>query len=172
MDRAILKLKKCAPFQNITWQRKLFSERSEETILTEFHPLKLFPFLIYEPAHDKTNKIACAPSKVRSAWASAQSDQSSLCAHWIAKDPSFLHAESEDWLDWADAQADLSLGWVHMPFCWFCHALAHVREKALDHATNQSRYVRIHNVWIYIELGQYSCLTHFHSAVAVHRIQY
>ena len=22
------------------------------------------------------------------------------------------------------AQADLSLPWVHMPFCWFCHALA------------------------------------------------
>ena len=39
--------------------------------------------------------MACAPSK-RSAWASAQSDQSLLCAHWIAKDPSFLHADSED----------------------------------------------------------------------------
>ena len=26
--------------------------------------------------------------------------------------------------DWADAQADLSLRWAHMPFCWFCHAAA------------------------------------------------
>ena len=26
------------------------------------------------------------------------------------------------WSDWADAQADLSLHWPHMPFCWFCHA--------------------------------------------------
>ena len=27
---------------------------------------------------------------------------------------------------WAVAQADLSLRWAHMPFCWFYHALAHV----------------------------------------------
>ena len=39
---------------------------------------------MYEPPHDKTNKVACAPSEVRSAWASAQSDQSSLCALWVA----------------------------------------------------------------------------------------
>ena len=31
---------------------------------------------------------------------------------------------SEDWLDWADAQADPSLRWAHMPFCWFCHEAA------------------------------------------------
>ena len=24
----------------------------------------------------------------------------------------------------ADAQADLSLRWAHMPFCWFCHEAA------------------------------------------------
>ena len=31
-----------------------------------------------------------------SAWASAQSDQSSLCAQWVAKDPSCLHVDSKD----------------------------------------------------------------------------
>ena len=25
----------------------------------------------------------------------------------------------------ADAQADLSLRWAHMPFCWFYHVVAH-----------------------------------------------
>ena len=52
----------------------------------------------YEPAHDKTNKIeVCqAKSRLRSAWASAQSDQSLLCTQWVAKDPSFLYADSED----------------------------------------------------------------------------
>ena len=25
-----------------------------------------------------------------------------------------------------DAQADLSLCWAHMPFCWFCHEAAHI----------------------------------------------
>ena len=28
------------------------------------------------------------------------------------------------WSDWADAQADLSLRWAHISFCWFCHEAA------------------------------------------------
>ena len=43
----------------------------------------------------------------------------SLCIQWVAKDPSFLHADSEDWSDWADAQADLSLRWAHTHFVGF-----------------------------------------------------
>ena len=38
----------------------------------------------------------CAQRKLRSAWASAQSDQSSLCTPWVAKDPMVLHADSKD----------------------------------------------------------------------------
>ena len=30
------------------------------------------------------------------------------------------------WPDWADAQADLSLRWAHISFCWFFHAAAHL----------------------------------------------
>ena len=37
-----------------------------------------------------------AKRRLRSAWASAKSDQSLLCAQWEAKDPSVLHADSED----------------------------------------------------------------------------
>ena len=48
-----------------------------------------------------------------------------LYTQLVAKDPSFLHADSKDWLDWANAQADLSLCWAYMPFCWFCHEAAH-----------------------------------------------
>ena len=36
---------------------------------------------IIEPPHDKTNKVACAPSEDRSAWTPAQSDQSLRCLH-------------------------------------------------------------------------------------------
>ena len=43
-------------------------------------------FYKYEPQHDKTNKMTCVPSEDSdqpghppTAWASAQSDQSSLC---------------------------------------------------------------------------------------------
>ena len=35
----------------------------------------------FEPPRDTTNKVACAPSVDRSAWASAQSDQSLRCPH-------------------------------------------------------------------------------------------
>ena len=66
----------------------------------------------------------CTQQRLRSAWASTQSDQSLLCAQWVAKDPTFLCEHSEDWSDWADAQADPSLRWAHMPFCWFCHEAA------------------------------------------------
>ena len=38
----------------------------------------------------------------------------------------FLHADSEDRSDWADAQADLNLRRVQRSFCWFCHEAAHI----------------------------------------------
>ena len=48
--------------------------------------------------HDMTKptKWVCPQRRLRSAWPSAQSDQSLLCTQWVAKDPSFLHADSED----------------------------------------------------------------------------
>ena len=73
----------------------------------------------------QNQQMTCAPSE--------DSDQpghppvwsdSSLCAQLAVKGPMFLHADSEDWLDWADAQAHLSLRWAHRSFCWFCHAAA------------------------------------------------
>ena len=51
----------------------------------------------YEPQHDKTNNMVCAPSE--------DSDQPGhppslirvlACAQWVAKDPSFLRADRED----------------------------------------------------------------------------
>ena len=53
--------------------------------------------------------------------------ESSSCAQWVAKDRSFLNADSEDSDQTGrDAQADLSLCWAHMPFCWFCHKAAQI----------------------------------------------
>ena len=51
----------------------------------------------YEPRHDKTNKMSVLPAmtkislRTRPVWS-----ESSLCAQWVSKDPSFLHADSED----------------------------------------------------------------------------
>ena len=48
-------------------------------------------------SHDMTKPTKCTQRRLRPAWASAQSDQSLRCAlNGVAKDPSFLQAESED----------------------------------------------------------------------------
>ena len=49
-----------------------------------------------------------------------------LYAQWVAKDPSFLHADSEECSDRVDTQAKLGLRWAHMPLCWYCLELAHI----------------------------------------------
>ena len=54
-------------------------------------------YLPCEPRHDKTNKMSVRPAKtqislgIHPVWS-----ESSLCAQWVAKDPGFLHADSED----------------------------------------------------------------------------
>ena len=70
----------------------------------------------FEPRHDKTNKMNVHPVKtqislgIHPVWSA-----SSLCAQWVANDPRFLHADSGD--------SDQTR---HMPFCWFCHEVAHL----------------------------------------------
>ena len=66
----------------------------------------------------------CAQRRLKSACASAQSDQSAV----LMKKPRVLSyplsAQLRLWSDWADAQADLSLRWAPISFCWFCHEAA------------------------------------------------
>ena len=52
-------------------------------------------FTLLNMSHDKTNptKWRCVQWKLGSDWASAQS---SLSSQWVARNPSFLHADSED----------------------------------------------------------------------------
>ena len=74
----------------------------------------------FEPRHDKTNKMSVRLEKtqislgIRPIWSesllSAWRKLGSLATHW---------AHSEDWSDWADAQADLSLCWSHTHFVDF-----------------------------------------------------
>ena len=92
-------------------------------------------WLIYEPPHDKTNKMTCAPSEdsdqpghqpslislgINPVWS-----ESSLYDQNVAKDLSFLHADSEN----SDQTGRmLRLIWVfagRTSFWWFCHAQAH-----------------------------------------------
>ena len=54
-------------------------------------------FTLYELPHDKTDKMTVHPSKtqislgIHRIWS-----ESSHCPQWVAKDPSFLHTNSED----------------------------------------------------------------------------
>ena len=56
-----------------------------------------FSIQIIEPQHDKTNKVTVRPAKIQiSLGICPVYSESSLCAQWVAKDPSFLHADSKD----------------------------------------------------------------------------
>ena len=69
-------------FANIS-ENKVLANNSESTIK--------------EPPHDKTNKMTVCPAKtqislgIHPVWS-----ESLLCTQWVAKDPSFLHVDSED----------------------------------------------------------------------------
>ena len=94
--------------------------------MTEKQTPNSFQRVVFEPRHVKTNKMACAPSE--------DSDQPGhprslirvfavrMKKPWVLSYP--VSAQRRLWSDWADAQADLSLRWAHMPFCWFCHVLS------------------------------------------------
>ena len=65
------------------------------------------------PPHEKTIKWLCIQRRLRSAWASPKSDQSSLSAWRTIGSSATYWAHSEDWSVWANAQAGLSLRWAH-----------------------------------------------------------
>ena len=67
----------------------------------------------------KPTKWLCVQRRLGSAWASTQSDQSSVSAwrNWVLSYP--LSAQRRRWSDWVDAQAGLSLRWAHSHFIGF-----------------------------------------------------
>ena len=87
-----------------------------------------------EPPRDKTNKMACAPSEdsYQPVWS-----ESSLCAQWVANDPSFLPVDNED----SDQTGRMPrLIWVFAGhtchFVGFWHEVAHliIRSDIKDNA--------------------------------------
>ena len=93
---------------------------------------------LIEPRLEKTNKVTVCPAKteislgIRPIWS-----ESSLCAEWLAKDPSFLHADSEDSdrtgrmprLIWVFAGRTVALGFVmlRLNFRWLVYEPCHVK---------------------------------------------
>ena len=68
----------------------------------------------------------CAPSKDSDQPGHPPSfEQSSLCAQWVAKDPSFLHADSKDSDQAGRMPRQITSLGAHS-LCWFCHVVAHL----------------------------------------------
>ena len=63
----------------------------DEAAMVKPHQSKLRIMKMFEPPHDKTNKMT-APSED----SNQPGPPPSLITQWVAKDPSFLHADSED----------------------------------------------------------------------------
>ena len=73
----------------------------------------------FEPPRDKTNKMACAPSEdwsesLLSPWRKL----GSLATQWV-------HSENPDQPG-------------HLPFCWFCHEVAHLWLRCVDNKWHKS----------------------------------
>ena len=88
----------------------------------------------------KPTKWLCAQRRLRSVWASAQSDQSlrRIKEAWILSYT--LRAQRRLWSDWADAQTDLSLCWAHTHFVVFFSCRG---SNCLEYAMLISRF----NIW-------------------------
>ena len=79
---------------------------------------------MYEPVHDKTNKMACVPSKTDHPGICPVLSES-LLSVWRKLGSLATHlAHSKDWSDWVDGQSNLNLCWSEKSYCRFC--LAHM----------------------------------------------
>ena len=86
--------------------------------------LSLIPYMSRDMT--KPTKWLCAPRRLRSAWASAQSDQSLCCLHEESlgpKLPTERTAKTLIRLSGCPGWSESSLG--AQSLCWFCHVAAH-----------------------------------------------
>ena len=116
----------------------LFPEKiGNFTIQIQLESTKLEYNTPNEPPLDKTNKVSVRPAKTQISLGICPGwSESSLCAQWVAKGPSFLHADSEDFdqtgwmprLTWVSAGRTVTLlvlSWggsnqefTYLELCW------------------------------------------------------
>ena len=93
--------------------------KKERQIKTEYNTCNI-NIPKYEPTHDKTNKIDMRPAKtqinldIRPVWSVFAVRMKKA---WVLSYP--LSAQRRLWSDWADAQVDQGLRWVHSHFVGF-----------------------------------------------------
>ena len=73
--------------------------------------------IIWAAAWQNQQNDLCAQQRLRSAWASAQSDQSFRCGHEETFGPLLPNERT--------AKTLMRHRWAHKSFCWFCRAAAH-----------------------------------------------
>ena len=98
-------------------------------------------FTIFIWAAERQNQQygRCAQWRRRSAWASVQSNQSWLCAQWVANDPMLLHADSEsDQAGWKPRLSWTFVGrtghfvcFVLLRCIWLAHSANNQTEKVI-----------------------------------------
>ena len=82
---------------------------------------------------------------------------------WVLSYP--MSTQRRLWSDWADAQADLSLRWAHMLFCWFCHEAAPMSDA--DQAEN-CLFVQIISICRAISNFLYEQVVYFRACIPRH----
>ena len=106
----------------VAWQLQICNSCFYQ--VNELWPMGLlfFPFVFsviedrkWASTRQNQGNFMSTQRRLKSVWASAQSDQPSLGAQWVAKDPSSSCGQRRLWSDWVD-----------MAFYWFCRALAHI----------------------------------------------
>ena len=114
----------------ITFQREVIMSKSVSLIILQAAslPLRLtYSLLIWAASWQNQHTDICTQWSLRSAWASAQSDQSLHCAlSGYLRTQAFFMRTVKTLIRLGWCQADLSLHWAHMPLCWFCHKAGHI----------------------------------------------
>ena len=91
-------------------------KRRENKLHVKINRFTVIMMFSYEPAHGKTNKMTCVPQqRLRSASGHPHSlIRVFACAQWVAKDPRFLHADSEDSDQTGRMPRHICLRWAHI----------------------------------------------------------
>ena len=89
--------------------------------------------------------------------------ESSLCTHWVAKDPRFLHADSKDSLSgWSESL----LGTQSL--CWFCHVVVQMDVK-FSRIEESTRHIWVICTWpLFALLLQYNMSCHMTTSTKWH----
>ena len=87
--------------------------------------MEKFPSLAFEPQHDKINKMTCAPSE------DSVQPEHQPCLVRVFSGIGTNERKAKNLIRLGEWQADLSVGWAHMSFRWYCHGNIFLMNRSL-----------------------------------------